>query len=71
VSANLSAAGALASAPSLVLVWLVIAVSVLMLARAASSRPRSSARALLDDEFARGELSIDEYRRRRRIIERV
>lgn len=61
----------LVSTPSLVvLVWLVIAVSLLLLARVAVARPRARARARLDDQFARGELSIDEYRRRRQVIER-
>jgi uncharacterized membrane protein len=62
----------LVSAPSLlVLIWFVVAVSGLLLTRVAWARPRQSSRALLDEEFARGELSIEEYRRRRAIIERV
>lgn len=65
------AVDALVSTPSLVivLVWLVLAVSLVQLIRVAQAPPRENSRALLDDQFARGELSIEEYRRQRDLIE--
>jgi uncharacterized membrane protein len=62
----------LASDPSvMVLGWVVLVLGALRLVRLASSRSHALSRARLDDEFARGELSIDEYRHRRTIIERT
>jgi uncharacterized membrane protein len=42
---------------------------MLRAAQSASKAPRN-ARQLLDLQFARGELSIEEYERRRRVIDR-
>jgi uncharacterized membrane protein len=48
----------------------VLVLVILRVAHAAAAQPRHYARHLLDGQFARGELSIEEYERRRRLIER-
>lgn len=54
-------------------VWLVLVVGlVVWLVRAATgsagSGDRTGARRILDERFAAGELSVEEYERRRRVL---
>ena len=53
-------------------VWLVLAGSLIWLVRSVLDRPAakggSQARRLLDERFAAGELSVEEYEQRRRLL---
>jgi putative membrane protein len=58
----------------MILSWVVIVAVVVLVVRAmgcswSSSVPPRNAREILDERFARGELSEEEYRERRRILE--
>lgn len=56
------------------LFWALVIVGIVWLVRLASDRPdrrddADQARQLLDERFARGELSVAEYRQRRGVLE--
>lgn len=59
----------------MILSWAVIVAIVVFLVRAFSSRPperperTTDPRGILDERFARGEISEDEYRERRSVLE--
>jgi putative membrane protein len=58
---------------SLFILLLVVAITaiVVVLARNLTSRPGAgTARAVLDERLARGEIDVEEYRRRRELLER-
>jgi putative membrane protein len=53
-------------------VWLVLAGGLIWLVRSVLDRPAakggSQARRILDERFAAGELSVEEYEQRRRLL---
>jgi putative membrane protein len=58
----------------MILSWVAIVAVIVLVVRAlggssSTSRPRRDPRDILDERFARGELSEEEYRERRRILE--
>ena len=58
--------------PFYLVIWLAIIALVIRWTGAAgqgSSRTTSTARDILDERFARGEIDDDEYEKRRRILE--
>jgi len=50
--------------------WTLVVVGIVWLVRSVGSQPedRGGARRLLDDRFAAGELSVEEYQQRRRAL---
>lgn len=51
--------------------WVLVAVGIIWLVRSFAAEPdgRRSARRLLDERFAAGELSIEDYQQRRRALD--
>ena len=56
----------------MLVVWALFAVGVVWLVRSlagpAATGPDQSARRILDERFARGEMSAEEYEERRRVL---
>ena len=50
--------------------WLLVVAGIVWLVRSVAAQPegRESARRTLDERFAAGELSVDEYQARRRAL---
>lgn len=50
--------------------WVLVVVGIVWLVRSVGAPPdgRGSARRLLDERFAAGELSVEEYQQRRRTL---
>lgn len=50
--------------------WILLAAGFTWLVRTTSTKPdgRSAARRVLDERFAAGELSVDDYKERRRVL---
>ena len=48
--------------------WIVVAVGVWALVRAGQRPEHRNARDILDERYARGDLSKDEYEERRRVL---
>lgn len=50
--------------------WLLLVVGIVWLIRSVAGQPagQDSARRILDERFAAGELSVEEYRARRRTL---
>jgi len=50
--------------------WVLVVAWIVLLIRSAARQPegRGSARRLLDERFAAGELSVEEYQQRRRTL---
>lgn len=50
--------------------WVLVVVGIVWLVRSFAGQPdgRGSARRLLDERFAAGELSVEEYQQRRRTL---
>jgi putative membrane protein len=61
--------GWLAMALAMLLVWATVAALLVAAARSWWPRPRTSARDVLDERFARGEIDADEYQARRRALQ--
>ena len=50
--------------------WALVVAAIVWLVRSVAGQPeaRGSARRLLDERFAAGELSVEEYQQRRRVL---